>query len=95
MNEQLLIIKLACALRALDLDHENAHLAVLGIAEAIQTAAAEIGHRVQDMELVLDHITDSPPAEQHLPAFNCETDAELVSAALDRYAARRIPQARY
>jgi hypothetical protein len=95
MSDSAHIIKLACALRALNLDHENAHLAVLGLAEAIEAAASSLGIRVQDMEAVLDHITDSPPAEQHLPAFNSETDAEQVCAALDRYTAQRIPQTRY
>ena len=88
MRDSAHIVKLACALRALNLEHENAHLAVGGLAEAIEAAASSLGGRVQDMELVLDHITSAPPEEQ-LPAFNNETDARLVSLALHRYVTER------
>jgi len=89
MRDSAHIIQLACALRALNLEHYTAHLAVGGLAEAIEAAAASLGGRVQDMELVLDHITSVPPEEQCLPAFTNQTDAELVSAALDRYVTER------
>jgi hypothetical protein len=89
MRETVQIIKLACALRALNLEHHNADLAIGGLADAIEAAASSLGGRVQDMELVLDHITSAPPEEQRLPAFSNETDAMLVDRALARYAMQR------